>query len=74
MPPELLLFPTRAIKVKVAGFKAPSVERRGDVLPYSPAWSVKAVMEMTDLLHSNITATVVVSNVIVSDEEEAEMC
>ncbi|XP_027878178.1 RING finger protein 17 isoform X1 [Xiphophorus couchianus] len=59
MPSELLLFPTRAIKVKVAGFKAPSVERRGDVLPYCPAWSVKAVMEMTDLLHNNITATVV---------------
>ncbi|XP_014900531.1 RING finger protein 17 isoform X1 [Poecilia latipinna] len=59
MPPELLLFPTRAIKVKVAGFKAPSVEWHGDVLPYCPVWSVKAVMEMTDLLHNNITATVI---------------
>ncbi|KAM4731883.1 RING finger protein 17 [Anableps anableps] len=59
MPAELLLFPTQAIKVKVAGFKAPSVKRSEDVLPYCPAWSVKAVMEMTDLLHNNITATVV---------------
>ncbi|XP_022595844.1 RING finger protein 17 [Seriola dumerili] len=59
MPAELLRFPSRALKVKVAGFKAPSVERQEDVLPYSPGWSVKAAMEMIELLHSNITASVV---------------
>lgn len=62
MPAELLKFPSRALKVKVAGFKAPSVKCCEDVLPYCPTWSVKAAMEMTDLLHNNITATVVVRN------------
>eukprot|EP00064_Thunnus_orientalis_P004775 superscaffoldBa00000447_g4787 len=59
MPAELLRFPSRALKVRVAGFKAPSVNRQEDVLPYSPSWSVKAAMDMIDLLHSNITASVV---------------
>nr|XP_033473084.1 RING finger protein 17 [Epinephelus lanceolatus]XP_033473085.1 RING finger protein 17 [Epinephelus lanceolatus] len=59
MPAELLQFPSRALKVKVAGFKAPSVNRQESVLPYSPSWSVKAVVDMIDLLHSNITASVV---------------
>uniref|UniRef100_UPI0037E8DC3E RING finger protein 17 n=1 Tax=Semicossyphus pulcher TaxID=241346 RepID=UPI0037E8DC3E len=60
IPPELLGFPSRALKVKVGGFKAPSVQTEEGVLPYSPEWSVKATMEMMDLLHSNITASVVV--------------
>ncbi|XP_035531967.1 RING finger protein 17 isoform X2 [Morone saxatilis] len=59
MPAKLLGFSLRALKVKVAGFKAPSVSKQGDVLPYSPKWSVKAAMHMIDLLHSNISATVV---------------
>ncbi|XP_021162995.2 RING finger protein 17 [Fundulus heteroclitus] len=59
MPAELLRFPTRGVKVKVAGFKAPSVRLDEDVLPYCPEWSVKAAMKMTDLLHDNITAVVV---------------
>ncbi|XP_072253858.1 RING finger protein 17 [Leuresthes tenuis] len=59
MPAELLQFPSRALKVKVAGFKAPRVNREEDVLPYSPGWSVKAAMHMIDLLHCNVTATVV---------------
>ncbi|TMS06764.1 RING finger protein 17 [Larimichthys crocea] len=60
MPAELLRFPSRALKVKVAGFKAPSVRnRREDMLPYSPEWSVKATMEMIDLLNGRIEATVV---------------
>lgn len=62
MPAELLQFPSRALKVKVAGFKAPSVNTQEDVLPYSPAWSVKAAMDMIDLLHNIITASVVVRN------------
>ncbi len=62
MPAELLRYPSRALKVKVAGFKAPTVNRQEDVLPYSPKWSVKAAMDMIELLHNNITATVVVRN------------
>ncbi|KAI4806017.1 hypothetical protein KUCAC02_010609 [Chaenocephalus aceratus] len=58
---ELMSFPSRALKVKVAGFKPPSKSRQQqqDVLPYSPAWSVKAAMDMIDMLHGNITASVV---------------
>ncbi|XP_013854998.1 RING finger protein 17 [Austrofundulus limnaeus] len=59
MPAKLLQFPSQAIKVKVAGFKAPSVSWNEDVLPYSPKWSVRAVKEMLDLLHCSMTATIV---------------
>ncbi|XP_074513953.1 RING finger protein 17 [Sebastes fasciatus] len=59
MSAELLRFPSRALKVKVSGFKAPSVSRQEDVLPYSPGWSVRAAMDMIDMLHGNITASVV---------------
>ncbi|XP_030614244.1 RING finger protein 17 isoform X2 [Archocentrus centrarchus] len=59
MPAELLQFPCMALKVKVAGFRAPSVTKDENVLPYSPKWSVKAAMVMIDLLHTNITASVV---------------
>lgn len=62
MPAELLRFPCQALKAKVAGFKAPSVNRQEDVLPYSPGWSIKAAVDMIGLLHGNITATVVVIN------------
>ncbi|XP_060945080.1 RING finger protein 17 [Limanda limanda] len=58
LPAELLNFPPKALKVKVAGFKAPSVNMEEQVLPYSPNWSVKAALEMIDLLQ-NITACVV---------------
>lgn len=59
MPAELLQFPSWAVKVKVAGFKATSTSENESVLPYSPTWSVKAAMAMIDLLHSSITASVV---------------
>nr|XP_020474573.1 RING finger protein 17 isoform X3 [Monopterus albus] len=59
IPAELMQFPTKALKVRVAGFKAPSDQRDEDVLPYSPAWSLNAVIDMIDLLHGNITASVV---------------
>ncbi|XP_054602581.1 RING finger protein 17 isoform X2 [Nothobranchius furzeri] len=61
MPTELLRFPPEAIKVKVVGFQAPSVNWHEDVLSYSPEWSVKALMEMVDLLHGSISATVVMN-------------
>ncbi|KAJ0070701.1 hypothetical protein NL108_017887, partial [Boleophthalmus pectinirostris] len=59
MPSELLAFPAHTLKVKVTGFRAPSVTRQEDVLPYSPVWSIQAAMDMIDLLHGYITATVV---------------
>ncbi|XP_032385352.1 RING finger protein 17 [Etheostoma spectabile] len=59
MPAELLRFPSQALKVKVAGFKAPIVNKHEKVLPYSPGWSVKAAMDMIDMLHGHITASVV---------------
>ena len=62
MPTELLRFPLRALKVKVAGFKPPSVNWQEDVLPYSPGWSVRATMDMIELLQGNVTASVVVRN------------
>lgn len=70
MPVELLRFPVRALKVRVAGFKAPSVSSQEVVLPYSPKWSVKAAMEMIDLLHTSITVSVVVRNVAVSSRSD----
>ncbi|CAJ1079084.1 RING finger protein 17 isoform X4 [Xyrichtys novacula] len=59
MPAELLSFPSRAIKVEVAGFKAPSIRTEEVMLPYSPEWSVRATMAMMDLLNGDITAYVV---------------
>ncbi|XP_068428378.1 RING finger protein 17 isoform X2 [Clinocottus analis] len=59
MPAELLRFPVQALKVRVAGFKAPSGGAQEDVLPYCPDWSVKATMDMLELLHGDITASVV---------------
>lgn len=59
MPPDLLRFSTRALKVKVAGLKPPSVSRQEDMLPYSPVWSIRATMDMIELLHGCISATVV---------------
>lgn len=58
MPTELLRFPTCALKVKVAGFRAPSERGTEAALPYSPNWSVRAAMDMINLLHGRISATV----------------
>nr|XP_057938997.1 RING finger protein 17 isoform X3 [Doryrhamphus excisus] len=62
MPVDLLRFPIQVLKVHVAGFKAPSGSMEDEVLPYRPEWSVKATLAMMDLLHGNITASVVVPN------------
>ncbi|KAM9803355.1 RING finger protein 17 isoform 2-T2 [Syngnathus typhle] len=56
MPAELLRFPLQALKVHVAGFKAPSIQTEDQVLPYCPEWSVKATQAMIDLLHGDILA------------------
>lgn len=60
MPAELLRFPVQALKVKVAGLKPPSAGPQDCMLPYSLKWSVKAAMEMVDLLHGSIRASIVV--------------
>lgn len=62
IPAELLKFPVEVLRVKVAGFKPLSVDRQEDMLPYCPEWSLKATMEMFDLLQTNIRASVVVRN------------
>lgn len=67
MPAELLRFPVQALKVKVAGLKPPSAGPQDCMLPYSLKWSMKAAMEMVDLLHANITASIVV-------RESKELC
>nr|XP_061825076.1 RING finger protein 17-like isoform X1 [Nerophis lumbriciformis] len=59
MPAKLLRFPVQVLKVRAAGFKAPSVSVEDEVLPYSPEWSVKATLTMIKLLHGNLTASVV---------------
>ncbi|RVE58226.1 hypothetical protein OJAV_G00207030 [Oryzias javanicus] len=76
MPAELLKFPTQALKVRVAGFKAAAVRQQEDVIPYSPEWTVAAAMEMLDLLHGNITATVVIREpevVVQLHDEDGEL-
>lgn len=60
MPAELLRFPVQAVKVKVAGLKPRSAGPQEFMLPYSPEWSMRATMDMVDLLHGSITASVVV--------------
>ncbi|XP_034050572.1 LOW QUALITY PROTEIN: RING finger protein 17-like [Thalassophryne amazonica] len=59
MPAELLRFPVQALRVHLMGFKPPAVRPQEDVLPYSPRWSMKAVIDTVDLLHGTITASVV---------------
>lgn len=63
IPAQLLKFPVGVLRVKVAGFKPASVNTQEDVLPYCPEWSLKATLEMINLLQTNIRASVVVRNV-----------
>ncbi|XP_035264204.1 RING finger protein 17 isoform X1 [Anguilla anguilla] len=59
MPAALLRFPCKAIQVRVAGFKPPRVSLEKERVSYRPEWSMKAALEMIDLLHGSITASVV---------------
>ncbi|KAK0152638.1 RING finger protein 17 [Merluccius polli] len=59
MPAELLRFPVRALKVKAAGFQPPSSRPDCDVLSYAPQWSVEALQHMVEVLHGQVTASVV---------------
>ncbi|XP_058476020.1 RING finger protein 17 isoform X2 [Solea solea] len=62
MLPELLRFPMQVLKVKVADLKAPGARVQGEMLPYSPKWSVKAVLDMIDLLDNNVTTACIVAH------------
>jgi len=62
MPAELLRFPVRALKVKIAGFQPPRIRPTSRVLPYAPQWTVDALMCMLESLHGQVTASVVVSS------------
>ncbi|TWW80400.1 RING finger protein 17, partial [Takifugu flavidus] len=59
IPDQLLKFPVGVLKVKVAGFKPPSDNTEKIMLPYCPGWSLKATMEMIDLLQTSVRASVV---------------
>ena len=61
IPAELLRFPVRAMKAKVAGFKPPKIRPDGPVLSYAPQWSFKALESLLESLHGKVTASVVVS-------------
>uniref|UniRef100_A0A3P8VK16 Ring finger protein 17 n=1 Tax=Cynoglossus semilaevis TaxID=244447 RepID=A0A3P8VK16_CYNSE len=60
IPPALLQFPLQALKVRVSGLKAPSSNTHETVLPYSPKWSVRAMLDMIRLLENNVTTALVV--------------
>ncbi|XP_036401470.1 RING finger protein 17 [Megalops cyprinoides] len=58
IPLQLLGFPCQAIKVRVAGFKPPRLNLEKERVSYRPEWSMKAALEMIDLLHGCVTASV----------------
>uniref|UniRef100_A0A673WF16 Ring finger protein 17 n=1 Tax=Salmo trutta TaxID=8032 RepID=A0A673WF16_SALTR len=75
IPAHLLQFPCKAIKVRVAGFRPPRLNLEKERLSYRPEWSLKAALEMIDLLHSCCTASVTATepelSVFLYDEDGA---
>ncbi|KAK6309769.1 hypothetical protein J4Q44_G00196500 [Coregonus suidteri] len=75
IPAHLLRFPCKAIKVRVAGFRPPRLNLEKERLSYRPEWSMKAALEMIDLLHSCCTASVTATepelSVFLYDEDGA---
>uniref|UniRef100_A0A8C7CAS3 Ring finger protein 17 n=1 Tax=Oncorhynchus kisutch TaxID=8019 RepID=A0A8C7CAS3_ONCKI len=75
IPAHLLRFPCKAIKVRVAGFRPPRHNLEKERLSYRPEWSLKAALEMIDLLHSCCTASVTATepelSVFLYDEDGA---
>uniref|UniRef100_A0A4W5RKN9 Ring finger protein 17 n=1 Tax=Hucho hucho TaxID=62062 RepID=A0A4W5RKN9_9TELE len=75
IPAHLLRFPCKAIKVRVAGFRPPRLNLEKERLSYRPEWSLKAALEMIDLLHSCCTASVTATepelSVFLYDEDGA---
>ncbi|XP_048049667.1 RING finger protein 17 isoform X3 [Megalobrama amblycephala] len=58
LPPSLHHFPCAAVYVKLAGFKPANVSSEMERIPYRPEWSMKAMLEMIDLLNGELTAVV----------------
>uniref|UniRef100_A0A8C1DMD7 Ring finger protein 17 n=1 Tax=Cyprinus carpio carpio TaxID=630221 RepID=A0A8C1DMD7_CYPCA len=56
LPASLHHFPCAAIYVRLAGFKPANVCLDLERIPYRPEWSMKAMMEMIDLLNGELTA------------------
>ncbi|XP_077154444.1 RING finger protein 17 isoform X2 [Ranitomeya variabilis] len=50
LPPSLIQYPAKAVKVKLAGFRPPTEDLESCRLPYCPDWSLKALYQMMDLV------------------------
>nr|XP_033804362.1 RING finger protein 17 isoform X2 [Geotrypetes seraphini] len=50
IPANLVQYPARVIRVKLAGFKPHLDDGENERLPYSPEWSLEAMWEMMDLV------------------------
>lgn len=60
LPETLLHFPCEAACVRLAGFKPPHLCQEPERIPYRPEWSMKAMLEMIDLLHGKLRCVVTV--------------
>lgn len=60
LPKKLLRFPCEAACVQLAGLKPPRLCQESERVPYRPEWSMKAMLEMIDLLHGKLRAVVTV--------------
>lgn len=60
LPKTLLRFPCEAVFVQLAGFKPLHQCQELERISYSPEWSIKALLEMMDLLHGKLRAVVMV--------------
>ncbi|KAK3543926.1 hypothetical protein QTP70_031835 [Hemibagrus guttatus] len=60
LPKTLLRFPCKAVCVQLAGFKPRNLCQESERIPYCPEWSMKAMLEMIDLLHGKLHAVVMV--------------
>ncbi|KAF7709854.1 hypothetical protein HF521_016704 [Silurus meridionalis] len=56
LPKTLLCYPCEAVCVQLAGFKPSHLCQESARIPYRPEWSMKAMMEMIDLLHGKLRA------------------
>ncbi|XP_078259334.1 RING finger protein 17 [Rhinoraja longicauda] len=61
IPAQLVQYPARAIKVKLAGFKPPALMNELNRLAYSPEWSMEALWTMIDIVQGNQLAAFLVS-------------
>ncbi|KAM4043964.1 RING finger protein 17 [Anomaloglossus baeobatrachus] len=50
LPPSLIEYPAKAIKVKLAGFRPAKEDSEKLRLPYCPDWSLEALYQMMDLV------------------------